>query len=249
MSKCCIIYRADRVAPESRNALTVSAYFFNKAENTKGRCIFMSKSNRLYSIWCDMKKRCYNPNSKSYPHYGGRGIAVCEEWRNNFSAFESWSLQNGYSENLTIDRIDVNAGYCPSNCRWLSISEQQRNKRNNIYIEHNGRSLTIAEWSRELSINVKSLYSRYHSAIAHKGSCSLDDLLSTPSYSRIYTEAYANRAPRPSRKVFQCSKDGTVIAIITMNKLAELGYNRQAVINCCRGRAKTSAGYIWKYAD
>ena len=209
----------------------------------------MLKNNRLYQIWLGMKKRCYNPNAKSYSDYGGRGIKICEEWKNDFHSFETWSLQNGYSSELTIDRIDFNSDYCPLNCRWIPLAEQQRNKRNNIYIQYKGRLLTIAELAREININAKLLYPRYHSAILHKGKCTIEDLLSSQKYQPIYTDVYKHRATKPSRKVFQCSKDGAVIAVLEMNKLSEMGYNRQAVINCCRGRAKTSSGYIWKYAD
>lgn len=85
---------------------------------------------RIYNIFHGMKKRCYNANSKSYKYYGGRGIKICDEWLNDFEAFLRWSMDNGYQENLTIDRINVNGDYCPNNCRWITMAEQQRNKRN-----------------------------------------------------------------------------------------------------------------------
>ena len=78
--------------------------------------------------------RCNNPNEPSYRHYGERGITVCEEWKNNFSTFYNWAIQNGYSDTLTIDRIDVNGNYEPKNCRWINQKQQCRNRRNNIYI-------------------------------------------------------------------------------------------------------------------
>lgn len=84
--------------------------------------------NKLYHTWCGIKYRCNNSKSKDYPHYGGRGISVCEEWMHDFPAFQSWALANGYSEKLTIDRIDVNGNYCPENCRWTTVAEQNRNK-------------------------------------------------------------------------------------------------------------------------
>ena len=77
-----------------------------------------------------MKGRCNRPTATSYKYYGGRGISVCEEWENDFAAFRNWALANGYQEGLSIDRIDVNGNYCPENCRWITMSEQQRNKRN-----------------------------------------------------------------------------------------------------------------------
>lgn len=84
---------------------------------------------RLYNIWQAMKTRCYNKNHKYYKDYGGRGITVCPEWQHDFLKFREWALQNGYKENLTLDRIDVNGNYEPGNCRWATMKEQNENKR------------------------------------------------------------------------------------------------------------------------
>lgn len=94
------------------------------------------KNTRLYEVWKSMRKRCFNPNSPNYKNYGGRGITICDEWKDSFKAFYDWAISSGYDSNAkrgeyTIDRIDVNGNYEPSNCRWLTIQEQQRNKRNN----------------------------------------------------------------------------------------------------------------------
>ncbi len=85
---------------------------------------------RIYHIWESMKSRCYDSKNKCYYLYGGRGIAVCDEWKNDFLKFCDWALNNGYADNLTIDRIDNYKGYFPDNCRWATNLEQQRNKRN-----------------------------------------------------------------------------------------------------------------------
>lgn len=81
---------------------------------------------RLYSIWVSMKKRCENPNHKYYRYYGGKGVTVCSEWATDFAVFEKWAMGNGYSEELTIDRIDSSKGYCPSNCQWITATENTR---------------------------------------------------------------------------------------------------------------------------
>lgn len=114
---------------------------------------------RLYKAWQSMKMRCTNPNNHNYENYGGRGIKLCEEWR-EFTPFKEWALNNGYDDTLTIDRIDVNGNYEPSNCRWTTIAVQNNNKRNNRFVTYNGRTQTVSQWAEELNINRDTIYTR-----------------------------------------------------------------------------------------
>jgi hypothetical protein len=98
-----------------------------------------------------MRQRCNNSNNPRYHQYGGRGISVCEEW-DEFAAFESWALNNGYSDELSLDRIDVDKGYSPSNCRWATEEQQQNNKRDNRRIKIGDKEKTMAEWCREFNL-------------------------------------------------------------------------------------------------
>ena len=108
-----------------------------------------------------MKTRCYNPNHEHYAYYGGRGISVCEEWKSDFAAFRGWALENGYKDGLTIDRIDVNGDYEPSNCKWATQSEQVRNRRTTVFIEHNGVRKPLIEWCEIYGANYKLAHARH----------------------------------------------------------------------------------------
>ena len=104
------------------------------------------EKDRLYNIFMEMKKRCYNSNCRSYKDYGARGIAICNEWLCNPKLFRLWSLTNGYRDDLTIDRINVNGNYEPNNCRWVSAKKQANNRRSNLLITFEGKTMSAAEW-------------------------------------------------------------------------------------------------------
>ena len=107
-----------------------------------------------------MKRRCYNKKEKYYYNYGGRGIKVCNEWLHNFDAFRKWAFENDYQENLTIDRIDNNGNYEPSNCRWANRQQQNRNTRRNRYLTFNGETKVASDWAAITGIGLYTLLYR-----------------------------------------------------------------------------------------
>lgn len=117
---------------------------------------------RIYLEWQGMKSRCYNKGSARYADWGGRGIEVCEQWRNSFESFYTWAMANGYQDNLTIDRIDNNGNYCPENCRWVGQQEQCRNRRSNINITIGNSTRTLMEWCEIFQVDYTNVNARYH---------------------------------------------------------------------------------------
>jgi len=106
----------------------------------------------LYNSWQNMKQRTINPKHHEYVNYGLRGIKVCSVWKNDFRAFYEWAMNNGYKKGLTIDRINVNGDYEPSNCRWLSMADQQMNKRTTVYVEYKNKTKTLKQWALDVGI-------------------------------------------------------------------------------------------------
>lgn len=116
---------------------------------------------RIYRIYNDMKKRCYNHSMINYKNYGGRGIKVCDEWRNDFMNFYNWAMNNGYTDNLTIERIDVDGNYEPNNCKWITYKEQANNRRNNVHLTYAGKTQTMKQWAEELDIKYSTIVTRH----------------------------------------------------------------------------------------
>lgn len=115
---------------------------------------------RLYRIWHGIIRRTEDSKRKEYANYGGRGIRMCQEWRNDFAAFREWALNNGYSDDLSIDRIDNNGDYTPSNCRWVSKYEQANNRTDTRYLTLNGITKSVREWADETGIPYARLKKR-----------------------------------------------------------------------------------------
>jgi hypothetical protein len=120
---------------------------------------------RLYNIYRDILKRCYNPKFKHYQYYGGKGVSVCKEWigESGFINFRVWSMMNGYKDDLTLDRINGDGNYEPNNCRWVSMKVQNNNKKNNHFITINGETKTITQWSEEYNLEKGVLQKRIRS--------------------------------------------------------------------------------------
>ena len=117
---------------------------------------------RIYSEWQGMKGRCYNKGNARYADWGGRGIEVCEQWRNSFESFYTWAMANGYQDNLTIDRIDNNGNYCPENCRWVGQQEHCRHRRSNINLTIGHSTRTLMEWCEIFQVDYANVNARYH---------------------------------------------------------------------------------------
>lgn len=116
---------------------------------------------KLYSIWIKMKNRCYNEPAHDYGRYGGRGIKMCDEWLASFQSFHSWALANGYSDKLTIERINNDGDYCPCNCRWATMKEQCNNRSTNINIKIGNTTKTLMEWCEIFGVSYMKAYKRY----------------------------------------------------------------------------------------
>lgn len=116
---------------------------------------------RLYNIWQGIKGRCNNPHEACYYRYGGRGIKICEEWNNSFVPFYEWAMSHGYSENLSVDRIDVDGNYCPENCKWSTNKEQSNNRRTNIKIKIGNSVKSLKEWCEIFNLDYGTINARY----------------------------------------------------------------------------------------
>ena len=126
---------------------TQSCGCYQRERTSESSSTHRMTDSAIYHTWKGIKSRCYNPNNLNYARYGGRGIEVCDEWRDSAEAFIAWALDNGWESGLSLDRIDNDGPYCPSNCRWASQKVQCNNTSKNVCLEHGGETHTISEWS------------------------------------------------------------------------------------------------------
>lgn len=122
---------------------------------------------RIYIIWANMINRTSNKKNKSYKNYGGRGITVCEEWK-DYLTFKKWAFENGYSDTLTIDRIENDKGYYPGNCRWADKETQNNNKQQSRKLEYKGETKSVEQWAKEYNINRSTLVNRINKGMSIK---------------------------------------------------------------------------------
>lgn len=190
----------------------------------------------LYIRWKHIKQRCYNPNDSGYKNYGGRGIKVCEEWldkETGFKNFYNWSINNGYREDLSIDRINNDGNYEPTNCRWTTRKIQNNNTRHLHKITYKNETHTLIEWSEILGIKLTTLSARINTRHLPIEKAFL------PTIDR-------------RKKVNQYDEKGVFIKM--WDSMADiekqLGINSGHICKCCKSKArKTVRGYIWRYAD
>lgn len=177
---------------------------------------------RLHNIYCCIIQRCYNINDTNhYPNYGGRGIKMCDEWRNDFQAFYKWSMNNGYQDNLTIDRINNDGNYEPSNCRWVTTYEQNKNRSNSILVHYKNETKSITEWIKELNLSVP--YITINKRLLTYG-YSVDEAFYTPTHQ--YKEK--EKAIENKLRKWLVSKGIYAFGVLKQNKtVPDIGYHHK----------------------
>ncbi len=145
----------------TRRSRVISGYTKSCGCYRRDKTVKHGKRNtKLFNRWCLMRKRCNSSNDRFYKDYGGRGIKVCDEWNNSFQQFYDWAMANGYDDSLTIDRIDNDGNYEPSNCRWVTMKVQSNNTRKTRHITYQGKTMTITEWAELTGIARYNICSR-----------------------------------------------------------------------------------------
>lgn len=126
------------------------------------------KKHPLYESWLGMRNRCYWPRHNRYQYYGGKGITVCDEWKDDFIAFYKWGIANGWKRGLQIDRKENDKNYCPDNCRFSTVKQQARNRTSNVILTIDGVSRTAIEWAEIAGVNYEAMRQRVKKGISHK---------------------------------------------------------------------------------
>lgn len=180
---------------------------------------------RIYSIFYGIKQRCYNPKSKAYKHYGGRGIKICSDWLNNFENFAKWSYENGYDDKLTIDRINYDESYCPENCRWVDMRTQANNRRNNHIITYKNKNYSVADFCRAFGLNEQTTRER----INVYGITAPEELLKKPHNLSSKSKIFISLAGKKQSLSEWCNQLGVSYGTI-QNRIKKYRYTPEAAL-------------------
>lgn len=199
-----------------------------------------ASNTRLYNIYENMLARCYKKYAKHYDNYGGRGIKVCDEWKNSFVSFKKWAMTNGYHDNLTLDRKNNDGDYEPSNCRWATRKEQARNVRNNRLVLYNGIAKPLSEWCEILGIKISGVRKRLN-----KTNNDLTKALSLPKgyqYNHKPVDMFS------INMVFIRTFDSPTECAEYVGSITNYKPRMGRIHDVCVGRRKSAYGYIYKYS-
>ena len=190
---------------------------------------------KLYNIWSGMKQRCNYKKEKRYKDYGGRGITYCSEWE-EFENFAKWAFQSGYIDGLSIERNDVNKGYFPSNCTWIPLSKQARNRRPSLRItEENDEEKLVIDIAEELGISPNVVRARYRSGWD----------LKTAVYTPLIMQTVRKKVVKKDLNTREC-----LAVYESIGKASkDVGIDRSSISRCCSGQLKKSGGFAWEYVE
>lgn len=186
---------------------------------------------RLYANWQNIKRRCLNTNDKEYKNYGGRGITICDEWKNDFHKYAQWAVSNGWKDGLSIERVDVDKGYSPENCTFIPKREQCYNKTDTAWISNGQVTKSLAKWCEEFGISKYTASTRRN----RDGITNFDELFAKPKSLK--------------KAILQINLNGDIVGEYdSITEAAKLnGFNRRNINNALSGYAKTAHNYIWEY--
>lgn len=175
------------------------------------------KNSRLKNIYKLLKRRCENPEHNHYDRYGGRGIDICEDWKNSYKKFETWALSHGYKENLTLDRIDNSGNYNPENCKWSTWQEQANNRCTSHLLTHDGETKSIAQWARDTGMTDARLRQRIGAG------WEIDKALTEPCSSKRRVAEYTYKGV--TKRLFEWAKDFGINYRTLENRLNMRGWS------------------------
>ena len=222
--------------------------YFSKVKNGLIKSCGCQKGNRthglhdcrLYRIWQAMKSRCFNPNTPNYKYYGGKGVVVCEQWVNDFQSFYDWAMEHGYSEELTIDRMNVEGNYEPTNCRWVTMKEQCNKNNSRIYeIELHGEKYSL----RDFTDIIGESYSKLQTKL-YRGKVSVEDIEEEYNNKGIFLNEYQRLA------MTTCMPSSENFSYMFLNLVGEVGEFASKVAKAIRkGNAEISNSKLSRIGD